>query len=91
MFLAGLDSPNHSDESRRAWVALMWRDLKRAALAATETDKQAAAEELARALHLRLGHADTHPDFRGCSWCTPEAADILRAIEDIRKEASDGE
>lgn len=26
-FLAGLDSPNHSEESRRAWVRLFYRDL----------------------------------------------------------------
>jgi hypothetical protein len=29
-FLAGLDSPNHSPESRRAWVALFYRDMQRA-------------------------------------------------------------
>jgi len=29
-FLAGLDSPNHSPESRRAWVRLFFRDMKAA-------------------------------------------------------------
>jgi len=30
-FLAGLDSPHHSPESRRAWVGLFFRDMKAAA------------------------------------------------------------
>jgi hypothetical protein len=34
-FIAGLDSPNHSDESRRAWCRLFFRDMQRAA---TEPD-----------------------------------------------------
>ena len=31
LFIAGLDSPNHSEESRRAWCALFFRDMQRAA------------------------------------------------------------
>ena len=42
-------------------------------------------DELAAALHVRRGHRDTHPDFRGCSNCSPEADAIFAAIKEGQK------
>jgi hypothetical protein len=44
-FIAGLDSPAHSPESRRAWIALFYRDLK--AVAEVAAALKAAAEATA--------------------------------------------
>jgi hypothetical protein len=41
-FLAGLDSPNHSEQSRRDWVALFYRDLR--SEAATEARRDLLAK-----------------------------------------------
>ena len=35
-------------------------------------------ERLARALHINAGHRDKHPDFRGCTVCSPAAEAIAR-------------
>lgn len=39
-------------------------------------------DRLARAMHRHMGHADRHEDFRGCSWCSPEAADLAKAYRE---------
>jgi hypothetical protein len=42
-------------------------------------------ERLARAIHATRGHRDRHPEFRGCSTCSPDAAAFAReyaALED---------
>lgn len=57
-FLAGLDSPNHSPESRRAWVALAWRDMERAARQTPDTSGH--AEVLERLRYAIADRRDWH-------------------------------
>lgn len=63
-FIAGLDSPHHSPESRRAWVALFFRDMERAAAPAGLAEAEPvllAAEAVDNAWHEEDGevrHSD---------------------------------
>ncbi len=38
---------------------------------------------LAKALHEWRGHKDTHPDFRGCSACTPDTTILFSLVPNI--------
>lgn len=60
-FLAGLDSPNHSPESRRDWVNLFYRDMRSASF--TKGDLDAAWREAEQALpkHWRFSIVPYYP------------------------------
>lgn len=55
-------------------------DIARRAIAAVEARAALTPERLAKALHETRGHRDLHPDFRGCSSCSPDAAAIIAAL-----------
>lgn len=77
-FIAGLDSPNHSEASRRDWCRLFYRDMQRAA-----TPPPLDVERLAEWLHE--GDAKAHPVGGGwtqepCQYHRDWAAGLSRLI-----------
>lgn len=59
-FLAGLDSPNHSQESRRAWVRLFYRDL----IAAARQPGPTGLREALDRLPITMGYMDGDDEQR---------------------------
>lgn len=61
-FIAGLDSPNHSEQSRRDWIRLFYRDMENAVAAerirwmGEESDRLDAEIAKSQSLIFRVGH-----------------------------------